>query len=479
MCQSVGTGACATVPSALVPRPSISQNKSCPDVVVAAALFEADGEAAIAQRRDDRVRLRTHGAGGEFHADLRAGGIEALPAHEAKIVIDPGRDEAAVIERGDVGTHLVTGNGGIDDQERGWRSGTVIDARDDAAAAAACGGVAIGFRPDRDETAAGQRRHMHVERERAAEVATPYESSRRIADLVSRGEGAKAGLVFIYDDVVAVAEDVDIRVESSADDGGVRDCKFGADRAGGADDAADGTRAKRTAGLRGASVGDEVPAVGPDGDRRAGEGIGAGVGLDRGGGAADEAAVDVVALRADRGPGCIGVGVDHDEAASGPGVERRVLLVVGKEREIGPELGADAVAPCDENLPDQVRAVRGGDRTAGSFGPHHDVAAGADVNDLRIGLIAGVGEVRLLRRAPYLRRRGHDGICLDSSAGDDGESLRLSRCTLLSLRAVERFTPRMACQTKLYGLKMCQSPGTAACGTLPSAVTPKPFISQV
>jgi hypothetical protein len=45
-----------------------------------------------------------------------------------------------------------------------------------------------------------------------------------------------------------------------------------------------------------------------------------------------------------------------------------------------------------------------------------------------------------------------DGICLDSS-----------RC----------------CQTKLFGLKMCQSLGTAACGTLPSAVTPRPFISQV
>jgi hypothetical protein len=165
----------------------------------------------------------------------------------------------------------------------------------------------------------------------------------------------------------------------------------------------------RTAGVRGAS---EVTAVGPDGERRAGEGIGAGVGLDRGGCAADEAAVDVVALRADRGPGCIGVGVDHDETATGPGVERRVLLVVGEEREIGAELGADAVAPCVENLTDQVRAGSGGDRAAGSFGPHHDVAAGAYVDDVWIGLIAGVGEVRLLRRPPYFRCRGHDVTCL-------------------------------------------------------------------
>jgi hypothetical protein len=126
---------------------------------------------------------------------------------------------------------------------------------------------------------------------------------------------------------------------------------------------------------------------------------------------------------------------------AGPGVERRVLLVVGEERGIGPELGADAVAPCVENLTDQVRAGSCGDRTAGSFGPHHDVAAGADVDDLRIGLIARVGEVRLLGGAPYFRRRGHDGICLNSSPGDDGESLRHSLLHRPSLRATERFTP--------------------------------------
>jgi hypothetical protein len=65
---------------------------------------------------------------------------------------------------------------------------------------------------------------MHVECDRAAEVAAPYESSGRIADLVSRVEVTKAGLVFVYDDVVAAAEDIDIRVVSSADHGGVRDC---------------------------------------------------------------------------------------------------------------------------------------------------------------------------------------------------------------------------------------------------------------
>jgi hypothetical protein len=283
---------------------------------------------------------------------------------------------------------------------------------------------------------------MHVECDRAAEVAAPYESSGRIADLVSRVEVTKAGLVFVYDDVVAAAEDIDIRVVSSADHGGVRDCEFGADRAGGADDAADGTRAKRTADFRGASIGDEVTAVGPDGDGGAGEGVGAGVGLDRGGCAADEAAIDVEALRADRGAGCIGIGVDHDEAATGPGIERRVLLVVGEERDIGPKLGADAVAPCVENLTDQVRAGGGGDRAAGSFGPHQDMAVGADIDDLRIELIARVGEVRLLGGAPHFRRRGQDGISLYSSPGDDGESLRHSLLHRLSLQAAERFTPR-------------------------------------
>jgi hypothetical protein len=98
-------------------------------------------------------------------------------------------------------------------------------------------------------------------------------------------------------------------------------------------------------------------------------------------------------------------------------------------------------SPCVENLTDQVRAGSCGDRTAGSFGPHHDVAAGADVDDLRIGLIARVGEVRLLGGAPYFRRRGHDGICLNSSPGDDGESLRHSLLHRPSLRATERFTP--------------------------------------
>src|SRR6266542_6219857 len=228
-------------------------------------------------------------------------------------------------------------------------------------------------------------------------------------------------------------------------------------------------------------VGDEIAAIGPDGHRRAREDVVIGVGLDRGGG--DQRAVDVVRLGTD--PPVAGVDavlVDHDEAAARPAVQRHVYLIQrieGRETGIDLELAADAVAPCVENLPDQIVTRRGGDRTAGTLGPHHDVVAGADRDDGRIKLRASVGEVRLLRRAPYFRRRGHDGTCVYSSAGDDGESLRLSRCTLLSLRAVERFTPRMACQTKLYGLKMCQSPGTAACGTLPSAVTPKPFISQV
>jgi hypothetical protein len=69
------------------------------------AIFEADNEAAVAERRDDQADAEVGGhrldAGGrELHADGMAGGIEPLPACDiqtGRYVVVPDDDEAAVL----------------------------------------------------------------------------------------------------------------------------------------------------------------------------------------------------------------------------------------------------------------------------------------------------------------------------------------------------------------------------------------------
>src|SRR6266511_197295 len=69
------------------------------------AIFEADNEAAVAERRDYQADAEVGGhrldaGGGELHADGTAGGIEPLPACDTqtgRYVVVPDDDEAAVL----------------------------------------------------------------------------------------------------------------------------------------------------------------------------------------------------------------------------------------------------------------------------------------------------------------------------------------------------------------------------------------------